>query len=553
MAGGERVKVLVLSDPARAACVAALAADLSAAGPFEVEQSSDVDRLLDLAGVGAIYVDWSDAITTRHAGSLSDFAHGGGGVIAAGATLASWAAHPSVVDLAGWSPDGRTVSCELVVDSAHGSDAAFRIRDRVHILPDAPAGATALLLAPWRFTSQVVAYSRPAGAGQFVYVGLAHDTGVYAEPSFRRVVLHALRRVARVADQRPTVGVGLLGFGALGPAHAIAIEAVTGLELRGICDRAPQRREAAQATGASVVESAADLLHDASIDVVVVGLPPVAHADAVLEALDANKHVVCEKPFALRVADCDSMMACAARRSLSLTVFQNRRWDPDYVALQRTVNAGAVGEPFYMESFVGGFAHPCNYWHSHTPISGGALYDWGSHYIDWILQLFAGEVSAVRSVAHKRVWHDVTNADQASVEIQFSGGRQAFFMQSDIAAASKPKWYLLGTAGAVVGEWQERTESVRGPDGEFDEQSVHPTDLPARVVVLRPDGDGGAHRETLSLPARDRLAFYRNLSGHLLHGEPLAVTATEARRVVAVMEAATESATRGGALIEINV
>jgi scyllo-inositol 2-dehydrogenase (NADP+) len=126
-------------------------------------------------------------------------------------------------------------------------------------------------------------------------------------------------------------------------------------------------------------------------------------------------------------------------------------------------------------------------------------------------------------------------------------------MQSDIAAASKPKWYVLGTAGAVVGEWQERAESMRGPDGELDEQRVRPTDLPARVVVLRPDGGGGAHRETLSLPARDRLAFYRNLSGHLLHGEPLAVRATEARRVVAVMEAATESATRGGALIEINV
>src|SRR3982074_3595833 len=104
MAGGERVKVLVLCDPARAACVAALAADLSAAGPFEVEQSSDIDRLLNLAGVGAIYVDWSDTITARHAGSLSDFAHGGGGVIAAGATLASRAPHPSVAALAGWPP-----------------------------------------------------------------------------------------------------------------------------------------------------------------------------------------------------------------------------------------------------------------------------------------------------------------------------------------------------------------------------------------------------------------------------------------------------------------
>src|ERR1700694_1704145 len=268
MAGGERVKVLVLSDPARAACVAALSADLSAAGPFEVEQSSDVDRLLDLAGVAAIYVDWSDAITTRHAGSLSDFTRGGGGVIAAGATLASWAAHPSVVDLAGWSPDGRTVSCELVVGSADSTDTAFRIRDRVHILPDAPAGAEPLLFAPWRYTNQVVAYTRRAGAGQFVYVGLAHDPEVYREQPFRRVVLRALHRAAGIGDERAIVGVGLLGFGALGPAHAAALTAVAGLELRAICDIAPQRREAARSTGASVVESATELLDDAAVDVV---------------------------------------------------------------------------------------------------------------------------------------------------------------------------------------------------------------------------------------------------------------------------------------------
>src|SRR5438046_1865365 len=89
-----------------------------------------------------------------------------------------------------------------------------------------------------------------------------------------------------------------------------------------------------------------------------------------------------------------SPWARAARRTL--TVFQNRRWDPDFVALQRVVREGAVGDLFYMESFVGGYRHPCSLWHSHEPISGGAVYDWGSHYIDWTLQLFDGPVTAVR-------------------------------------------------------------------------------------------------------------------------------------------------------------
>jgi predicted dehydrogenase len=178
------------------------------------------------------------------------------------------------------------------------------------------------------------------------------------------------------------------------------------------------------------------------------------------------------------------------------------------------------------------------------------VYDWGSHYIDWILQLFGKPVVAVRAQEAKRVWHDVTNADHVTVDIRFEDGGAASFVHSDIAAAVKPKWYVLGTKGAAVGDWRYVTRRRRGPDGELDEEPVPPTDLPARVSVLRPDGGGGVDRETLALPKRDRSAFYRNLAAHLTHGEPLAVSPQEARRVVAVMEAATESAARGGALVE---
>ena len=127
------------------------------------------------------------------------------------------------------------------------------------------------------------------------------------------------------------------------------------------------------------------------------------------------------------------------------------------------------------------------------------------------------------------------NGHECTVEVGFAGGEQAFFMQSDIAAAVKPKWYLLGTDGAIVGDWRSRTEWVRGPDGEIDEQAVLPTDLPARLRVLRPDGDGGVDEETLSLPRRDRTAFYRNLAGHLLRGEPLAVTRRYSKDIGAVL------------------
>ena len=116
-----------------------------------------------------------------------------------------------------------------------------------------------------------------------------------------------------------------------------------------------------------------------------------------------------------------------------------------------------------MEAFIGGFSHPCSYWHSHEPISGGTIYDWGSHYFDWLLQLFPSQVTTVSAVAQKRVWHDVSNADQVRVDLTFAGGEQATFLQSDVAAALKPKWYLVGTEyPASAEEWRSRATQHGG-------------------------------------------------------------------------------------------
>jgi predicted dehydrogenase len=229
-------------------------------------------------------------------------------------------------------------------------------------------------------------------------------------------------------------------------------------------------------------------------------------------------------------------VAAAARRVL--TVYQSRRWDPDFIALRDTVRSGDIGELFYMESFIGGFDHPCDYWHSHEPISGGTIYDWGSHYFDWVLQLFGGAVTSVSAVAHKRVWHDVTNADQVRVDITFDGGEQATFMQSDIAAALKPKWYVLGTQGAVVGDWRPGADP--------------PADQPAVITVSRRSARG-LDVQKLALGPRDQLGFYSNLADHIAWGEPLAVLPEESRRTVAVMEAAAQSIARGGERLEVRI
>jgi predicted dehydrogenase len=490
-------------------------------------------RRFQLTGTAArvVLAATDEPVDARRARQLKEFVRGGGGLMLLGGTLAAWSGSAAIRELAGWVPSGPGPVTELLVRME--GDPEWKIRDALYLSEGPPAGAAVLARSSWRYTDQVVAYERRFGDGRFVYLGLGTDQSTFDNANFQRLVGRLLMRAAGHVLTQP-VGVGLLGYGAIGRDHAAAIEGTTGLRLAAVCDLSEERRGvAAREWPVRTYARQEDLFDDPDVGLVVVGTPPSAHTAPVVASLRAGKHVVCEKPFALHMADADRMIDEASARGLTLTVYQSRRWDPDFQAMRAVVRSGAIGDAFYMESFVGGFEHPCDFWHSHEPISGGMIYDWGSHYFDWMLQLFESRVVSVTAQAHKRVWHDVTNADQVSVSLTFDGGAQAMFLQSDIASVRKPKWYVLGTEGAITGDWAD--EPV-------------PADFPARVTVYRSSGE-----ERLRLQRRDDHGFYRDLAGHLAWDEPLAVTPNEARRNVAVMEAATESIRRGGEQLKVEI
>jgi predicted dehydrogenase len=361
----------------------------------------------------------------------------------------------------------------------------------------------------------------------------------------------ALRLVALLADRlcgrddAPDVRVGMIGYGAIGHEHALAVGAVPGLTMTAVADLSPQRLAVAQqvAPGARTTTEALALLDDAEVDLVVVSTPPNTHAAWASRALAAGKHVVLEKPMALTSAECDGVISQAAEAGRLVVVYQNRRFDPDYRALRGVVQAGRLGEVFHLESFVGGYGHPCNYWHSDAAVSGGAIFDWGSHVLDQVLDLMPGEVQHVTAAAHKRRWHDVTNADHARVTLRFTDGREAEFVHSDLAAALKPKWLVLGTHGALVGSWRTEKVVTRTAIGTLAEDVLAPADSPAELTLHAPDGS----LTQLAVPPAPPATFHRELADHLHRGLPMTVRAEHSRRVVAIMEAAEQSAREDGA------
>lgn len=375
-------------------------------------------------------------------------------------------------------------------------------------------------------------------------LGVGLEPQTWHDQEFLRLVHRLLHHISRPVEQ-PTIRVGLLGYGAIGHEHAGAIAATDGLELAMVCDLSDDRRAVAQSftPGVATTGDPAQLRDSGDVDLVIVSTPPNTHGQWALDLIEAGKHVVLEKPMALTTAECDAAIDAAARADRTLVVYQNRRFDPDFRAIAHAIESDDLGEVFHLEAFVGTYQHPCNYWHSDADVSGGALFDWGSHIVDQILQLMPGEVASVTARNHKRVWHDVTNADHARMTLHYVDGREATFIYSDLAAALKPRWYLAGTKGGLIGDWRQERVVARSPIGTLAEDVLAPADSPPQLWLHADDG------RVAQVPGRPAPVgeFHRQLVDFIREGLPMTVTADHSRRVVAMLEAAELSAARDGA------
>lgn len=375
-------------------------------------------------------------------------------------------------------------------------------------------------------------------------LGVGMQPQTWFDREFLRMAHRLLHRMSR-PTQRPVVRMGLLGYGAIGHEHAGAIAATDGMELSMVCDVSADRLTVAKSftPGITTTNDPEALKSRDDIDAVIVSTPPNTHGQWAIDLLASGKHVVLEKPMALTSAECDAAIQAAAANDRTLVVYQNRRFDPDFRAIAHAIESGDLGEVFHLEAFVGAYQHPCNYWHSDADVSGGALFDWGSHIVDQILQLMPGDIDYVTARNHKRVWHDVTNADHARMTLHYADGREATFIYSDLAAALKPRWYLAGTQAGLIGDWRTEKVIARSPIGTLAEDVLAPADSPPDLWLHGGDG------RVAALPGRPAPLgeFHRQFVDLIREGLPMTVTAAQSRRVVAMLEAAERSAAANGA------
>lgn len=261
------------------------------------------------------------------------------------------------------------------------------------------------------------------------------------------------------SGRKGPVRVGIVGLGRLGRRHAQNLAyRVPGAVLVAACS--PLEEELAWARDAlpepRLHAEYAALLADPDVDAVWLVTPSALHAQQIVDALQAGKHVFCEKPLSLDLAECERVIAEAARYPhLQATIGFMRRFDPSYRDAFDKIHAGAIGRPFLVRSQTCDRNDPDGFFVRFAPTSGGIFLDCTVHDIDvarWLLgKPRATRVYATGTIALHEGLREFGDVDNGVAICEFEGGGIAMFYASrTMAHGNDTGSEVIGTAGAMT-------------------------------------------------------------------------------------------------------
>jgi predicted dehydrogenase len=337
------------------------------------------------------------------------------------------------------------------------------------------------------------------------------------------------------------VGVALIGYGYAGRVfHAPLIRATPGLDLACISSSRPERVHE-DLPGIPVVSSPEEAWARPSVDLVVIATPNDTHVSIATAALQSGKHVVVEKPLAPTLDEARGLSSLAHSVGRLLAVFQNRRWDGDYLTLTGLLARGTLGDVTHFESHFDRYRPQVrDRWRERGGVGAGVWYDLGPHLVDQALQLFGLPHRVTASMAALR--SGAQSSDWAHVVLEYNRLR-VILHASMLVAARLPRFIVHGETGS----WTKY-----GLDGqEFQLNAMLSPDAAAQGAggerALLVDGASGKETEALVLPG-DYGQFYRGVL-NAVHGTgPNPVPPEDALPVMAVVEAAIRAAAEGRAL-----
>ena len=279
------------------------------------------------------------------------------------------------------------------------------------------------------------------------------------------------------------LGVGLVGLGIISRAHLAGYAQAAGrATVVAVCDQdAGRARAVAHELGARAYTSLNDLLEDRRVTAVDLTLPHHEHFDAASAALAAGRHVLVEKPLALTSDECRGLIEQARDASLTLGVAENTRFVAAYVAVERLLRSGALGEPRLARTFISGSEvtrlRDRSLWKGRAAGSGGgAIFDAGPHSF-YLLRWLLGELATVRAFHHRLIAESEVD-DHAVVAGSLRSG--ALYSTEYTFTAEIPwgeRLELYGSEGSVIVDQLSQPPAIHFAGG--DDREGHPlTDVP---------------------------------------------------------------------------
>jgi scyllo-inositol 2-dehydrogenase (NADP+) len=347
-------------------------------------------------------------------------------------------------------------------------------------------------------------------------------------------------------ESAKSLKVVIVGYGLAGSVfHAPLVASTEGMEVAAIVVRNPERKAKARKDFpiAQIYESFIEVCADAeNFDAVVIATNNSTHAPFAVASMKAGLPVVVDKPFAVTVQECEEVLAVSERTGVLLTVFQNRRWDNDFLTMKKIIDSGKLGTLTRFESRFERYRPTprSDSWREKGSLAegGGLLFDLGSHLIDQALHLF-GEPDLVYGETHTRR-EGLQVDDDSFVAIRFKNGVQAHLWVSAIAPVIGPRFKVSGLNGCYEKYGLDPQEDAlrAGRTPLDDGWGIEPEDHAGVLVEYE---DGNRLESVITSEPGAYQVFYSQFRDAILDGAPVPVNPYDALKTMQVIELARQS------------
>ena len=341
---------------------------------------------------------------------------------------------------------------------------------------------------------------------------------------------------------------GLASFGMSGSLfHAPFISIVPDLELRYIVERTKNLSKA-KYPDVRIIRSFEELVAIPEIELVVVNTPDATHYEYAKKALLAGKHVIVEKPLVFKVEEGEELIQLAAGKSLLLCVYQNRRWDGDFLTIQQIVQSGALGQVVEFSSAYQRYRNHIqkDTWKEVADGRVGITYNLGAHMIDQAVVLFGMPEAVYADIDRLRAGTQVD--DYYHIQLIYPSKLKVSLRASYLVMEETPRYYVHGTEGSFVKYGIDPQEECLKAGVISPLDAAWGKEDEANWGILHATVNGLPYRSKVETVRGDYTMFYHEIVSALRNGTTPSTTASNVIGVIKIIEAALKSATEKKAI-----